>query len=169
MTRDELLHNFPTETNSRSVNILDSCAGANTTFVSYNCHSTLIELTFLIRRCKVVDDNLISEWSIGTIEVSYVTSSCLAVNCANCGNYTFLSICNSGLHPGNLNFMAYMTNYESVVILKALYACKLWNTYSTVDLLNFEIYVESLFKTIQRVLTFPYLVRILTLFIQVLI
>jgi len=43
---------------------------------------------------------------------------------------TFLSICNSGIHPENLNPLTSRTIYKSVVIPKALYGCEMWSILS---------------------------------------
>ena len=40
---------------------------------------------------------------------------------------TFLSICNSGIHPGNLNPLTSRNIYKFVVIPKALYGCEMWS------------------------------------------
>lgn len=50
----------------------------------------------------------------------------------------FLSICNSGIHPKNLNSLTSRTIYNSVVIPKALYGCELWGNVSGCDLEKLE-------------------------------
>ena len=51
---------------------------------------------------------------------------------------TFLSICNSGIHPENLNPLTSRTIYKSVVIPKALYGCEMWSILSNTDIAKLE-------------------------------
>ena len=51
---------------------------------------------------------------------------------------TFLSICNSGIHPENLNPLTSRTIYKSVVIPKALYGCVIWSNLSNTDIAKLE-------------------------------
>jgi len=51
---------------------------------------------------------------------------------------TFLAICNSGVHPRNINPLTSKTIYKSVVIPKALYGCELWSNLTVKDIEKLE-------------------------------
>jgi len=51
---------------------------------------------------------------------------------------TFLSICNIGIQPENLNPLTSRTIYKYVVIPKALYGCEMWSNLSNTDIAKLE-------------------------------
>ena len=65
------------------------------------------------------------------------TKNCVAEAC-NRIRGTFLSICNSGVHPAALNPISSRVLYNSVVLPKSLYGCELWNNISETDILKLE-------------------------------
>jgi len=63
----------------------------------------------------------------GTTCDNYLSTHLLIQEACRRLRATFLSICNSGIHPGNLNPLTSRTIYKYVVIPKALYGCEMWS------------------------------------------
>ena len=63
---------------------------------------------------------------------------------------TFLSICNSGIHPENLNPLTSRTIYKYVVIPKALYGGEMWSNLSNTDIAKSERAQRFCLKYMQR-------------------
>ena len=65
------------------------------------------------------------------------TKTCIAEAC-NKLRGTFLSICNSGVHPDGLNPVSSKKLYNVILIPKSLFGCELWSSISETGMLKLE-------------------------------